>query len=150
QDSKGNIWICTDAGVTKYDGFYFKTYTVNDGLIDNVVFDFYEDQWGKIWFLSYNSRLCYLENGKIVSYKYNDIIDKFTSLKTAGEKVLYLDNKKNLYYSIRYSGLLKISKDGNWEQLHKNKNSLCLKRIDEQYMLSLRNDYVIKPKKNTV
>ena len=65
QDSKGIIWICSDGGVTRYDGHFMRSFTTEDGLTDNVVFDFFEDFKGRIWFLTYNSELCYFDGNKI-------------------------------------------------------------------------------------
>ncbi len=136
QDSKGKMWFCTDAGVTQFDGFNFKTYTVAEGMTDNVVFDFYEDKKGRIWFLTFNSLLCYLENGKIVHYKYNYLILTKTSQQVATEKTLFIDKYENLYYSLKGSGLIKISKTGKLEQLHKEVNTYRLNHIEDQIIIS--------------
>jgi ligand-binding sensor domain-containing protein len=37
QDDKGNMWLATDHGVTKYDGDTFENYTTADGLPDNSI-----------------------------------------------------------------------------------------------------------------
>lgn len=145
QDSKGYIWICTDGGVTKYDGFYSKTYTVEDGLVDNVVFDFYEDPLGRIWFLSYNSMLCYLDGEKIVSYKYNDLIRKEIGSSTISEKALHIDDQHNLYYSMRYFGLLKFSPEGQVEQLQKDTNTVELNFLGERCIASFLFDRINAP-----
>jgi len=49
QDSKGYIWIATDNGVAKYDGYQFQNYGPKDGLIDPVIFQLTEDEQGQIW-----------------------------------------------------------------------------------------------------
>lgn len=59
QDRKGYIWIATDAGVVKYDGYRFHTYTNTNGLPDNTVFKIHEDRSGNIWFASYSGELAY-------------------------------------------------------------------------------------------
>lgn len=138
QDSKGNIWFCTDGGVTRYDGYYFKTFTVADGLSDNVIFDLFEDYKGRIWFLSYNSMLCYMENNRILPYKYNTSITKIINDEMVTEKALYIDSSDNLYYSLRGHGLLKIDRNGRIEQLHKEINTAELNLIDNYKMISFR------------
>lgn len=65
QDSKGYIWIATDAGVSRFDGKVFETFSVNDGLPDNQILQLKEDKSGKIWFLALNGQLSYFFNGKI-------------------------------------------------------------------------------------
>src|SRR4051794_29558681 len=34
QDSKGYIWVATDAGVSRFDGKIFETFSIDDGLPD--------------------------------------------------------------------------------------------------------------------
>lgn len=64
QDSRGFIWFGTDAGVCRYDGFNFKTFTPQDGLSDNEVFQIKEDATERIWFLPFNGRVSYYKDGK--------------------------------------------------------------------------------------
>jgi ligand-binding sensor domain-containing protein len=48
QDSKGYMWITTDHGVARFDGYEFKVFTTKDGLEDNTVFNLFEYVKGKI------------------------------------------------------------------------------------------------------
>src|SRR5580765_8330685 len=54
QDSKGFIWIGTDAGLTMYDGATFRTLTVVDGLPNPFVTDIIESRLspGTLWIAS--------------------------------------------------------------------------------------------------
>jgi ligand-binding sensor domain-containing protein len=50
QDSRDYIWMGTDgAGVTRFDGNKFETFTTTDGLSGNVVRSLFEDSKGNIW-----------------------------------------------------------------------------------------------------
>src|ERR1043165_8873297 len=54
QDSKGYIWVATDMGVSRFDGYNFKNYTTADGLVDNAIFFLYREcaarlEYQKIW-----------------------------------------------------------------------------------------------------
>ncbi|UTW66706.1 histidine kinase [bacterium SCSIO 12643] len=81
QDSKGYIWIGTDNGVVKYDGHTFISYNTKHGLKDNTVFRIQEDSNGRIWFMTYSKKLYYLENNRILPYKFNDkIINSISNL----------------------------------------------------------------------
>ena len=42
-DNNGDLWICTDRGLARYDGISVKNFDEGDGLADNVVFQIYED-----------------------------------------------------------------------------------------------------------
>src|SRR5690349_19699103 len=52
QDKNGYIWITTDRGVARYDGYEFKIYTTENGLITNTNFQLQQDEEGRIWLSS--------------------------------------------------------------------------------------------------
>ncbi|MCW3127831.1 MAG: ypdA 5 [Bacteroidetes bacterium] len=68
QDSKGYIWIASDMGAIRFDGYRFKVFTTADGLTDNTIFRFYEDYKGRIWFYTFSGRLCYYYNDTIYGH----------------------------------------------------------------------------------
>ncbi|MGY4384439.1 ligand-binding sensor domain-containing protein [Pedobacter sp. UYP24] len=74
QDSKGYIWIATDAGVSRFDGTVFENFSIDDGLPDNQILQVKEDRSGKIWFLALNGQLSYFYNGKIFNETNNDLL----------------------------------------------------------------------------
>ncbi len=49
QDSRGYIWLGTQAGLVRFDGHTFHTYTIADGLADNTVNCIYQDKKGLLW-----------------------------------------------------------------------------------------------------
>lgn len=58
QDKKGYYWFGTDKGLTKYDGYKFRTYTTeNSKLGDNTVFKCFEDKNMDLWFVGYNGSI---------------------------------------------------------------------------------------------
>ena len=124
QDSKGLIWICSDGGVTKYDGHMLETFTASDGLTDNVVFDIYEDAKGRIWFLTYNSELCYFDGKRIVKYPYNEVIKKNRNTSSSSVKQLYIDENDIVYYSIHQSGFIQINADGSYKKRSYDLNTI--------------------------
>lgn len=67
QDKDGYIWICTDNGVSRFDGVEFKNYSENEGLCSNVIFGCKEDDSGTLWLYSYTGELT----------RYNSIRDRF-------------------------------------------------------------------------
>lgn len=63
EDTHGNIWAATmGEGVYCYNGKSFTNFTVNDGLITNMVYSMTEDREGNIWFGMVGGAACY--NGK--------------------------------------------------------------------------------------
>ena len=49
QDTKGYIWIATNEGLSRYDGYGFKTYGPDDGLGIAFINDVTADKFGRIW-----------------------------------------------------------------------------------------------------
>ena len=75
QDTKGYIWIATDAGVSRFDGKVFENFSVDDGLPDNQILQLKEDSKGRIWFLALNGQLSYFHNGKIYNETNNNLLE---------------------------------------------------------------------------
>ena len=73
-DHSGKIWFGSDYGVICYDGNEFKTYTVEDGLMDNTVIRCYEDSLNRIWFQHVSQPPTYFFKGKIHRLG-NNVID---------------------------------------------------------------------------
>lgn len=66
QDREGFIWIGTEAGLVRYDGTNFQTFTRRDGLPDNEVLGLEEDTaTGKLWIITFSRSACYYYRGKI-------------------------------------------------------------------------------------
>lgn len=100
QDRNGFIWFATDNGIVKYDGSEMQVFTSRDGLSDPVVFNFQEDDAGKIWLRTYSGRLSYIQDGKIIQYLYNDIIIRNT--KNSLINFYYSASKKELHFILNH------------------------------------------------
>ena len=64
QASDGHIWVCSDEGVSRFDGHHFERYSVADGLPDNEIFKVFEDSQQRLWFLTLNGKLGYYQDGQ--------------------------------------------------------------------------------------
>jgi ligand-binding sensor domain-containing protein len=131
QDSKGFLWIATDAGIVKYDGYQFKTYNSTQGLPDNTVFKIHEDRHGRIWFSSYSGQFAY--------YKHEtDSIYTILANKALGALVKYLpidfafDDKDTLWVSVQLDGYLKIIPPyyKTFKHYHIEENSIYVKECN--------------------
>lgn len=62
-DKKGNLWIGTLGGVSKYEPAKggqparFTHFTIKEGLSNNLINDILEDKYGHIWFSTFNNGL---------------------------------------------------------------------------------------------
>jgi ligand-binding sensor domain-containing protein len=126
QDSKGYIWISTTNGVTRFDGYTFQNFEEQDGLSDNIIFETIEDFKGRIWFVGFNCKLSYYENGQIKSYPYNNVIEKLAdSRRLSVKSSFYIDRNDNIYLSISNRGLIRISSKGVLSRLYKLSDNLA-------------------------
>ena len=57
QDSLGYIWIATDRGLVRFDGYNFRTYGIEDGLEDIACINMSFDSKGNIWILTASQRI---------------------------------------------------------------------------------------------
>jgi hypothetical protein len=116
-DKRGYIWISSDKGISRFDGYSFTNFTTKDGLIDNTIFNIFEDEKGRIWFIGFNKKLCYYDWGKkeFHEYKYNKIIEqlkqKYEILKQFNINGFSFDAENNLYLNIR-NKIITIYNDG--------------------------------------
>jgi hypothetical protein len=77
KDADGYLWITTDKGVVKYDGYGFTTYTTRDGMSDNEVFEAYQDSKKRIWFSPLSGIPTVYNNGKFISLeKIASVVEK--------------------------------------------------------------------------
>jgi hypothetical protein len=110
QDKKGFIWICSDAGLVKYNGNYFKKFNSSNGLPDNTIFEVKEDKKGRIWYRSFSGKIGYIFNDTVFTIQANKKIEDFvkdgiiSSFALDENGILYLGKKNSDYISF-----LKIS-----------------------------------------
>ncbi|WP_300666354.1 histidine kinase [Fluviicola sp.] len=118
QDKSGLLWILTDRGVVKYDGFEFQKYTTENGLADNVNFRIAEDSTGGVWFLGYNGLLSVFKDGKMQAYKYNHLLKKTVFIGRNAYISFCLLKDNSLIYAAYANGVaIRISEDGQIERL---------------------------------
>ncbi len=76
QDADGFIWLATDAGVTRFDGRTFTTFTQKMASPSNDVIVLCPDKKGRTWMISLHNTVCYHYKGKIYNYKNDSICSK--------------------------------------------------------------------------
>lgn len=136
QDSKGYIWVATNAGVSRFDGVEFKNFDKTNGLGDNIIFEIYEDYKNRIWFISYNMQLSYFYHDSIYSFPHNNLISEFLNKKVEPYKSsFYVDSSDHVYITSVNSPLLKVGFDGSFETISHD-NVPGFHKIDNEYLVS--------------
>lgn len=102
QDKTGFIWIATEYGLNRYDGYTFKTYFHDDknpnSLRDNNTLTVYQDKVGAIWVGTYNGFNIYNPTTD------NFLSDNNTSLKAFNKDLghvyqIYEDSAERLWFA---------------------------------------------------
>ena len=67
QDVQGYLWVGTDNGLFRYDGFKFENYPTSDSLADNFIANSISDG-ESLWFGHRNGRLSYFDGRKFITF----------------------------------------------------------------------------------
>ncbi len=73
-DRYGYLWICTDNGIAKYNGYQSRVFNLADGLPNNDIWSVFEDRNGKMWLHTISKDMGYLYKDK---YKKAFVKDTF-------------------------------------------------------------------------
>jgi ligand-binding sensor domain-containing protein len=92
RDSRGFIWIGTEAGLCRYDGTDFRIYTTSDGLPGNRIWSITEDDKGDLWLACYGNGISRFDGIAFHNYSTAD--------------GLVNDNVRKVTYSKKNKGLL--------------------------------------------
>jgi len=112
-DQKGFVWISTDRGVSRFNGYTFENFYTSDGLTDNVIIEMFEDRQDRIWFSANSGRLCYYNyaDARIHAYAYNDSLKKYMPGLVV-IKSIRLDSTGTLFVGYLHYGALSVSGQG--------------------------------------
>jgi len=140
QDRSGFIWLATDDGLNRFDGYNFKVYRHipkdSTSLSGNSVWRLFEDEEGIIWIGTKSGEL----------NRYDPRTDKFTSWEIKSEVVkensitsIYKDKLGKVWIGTYKSGLYKFdSQSGeirNWRS-----DPYDLKSLSNNYITSINKD----------
>ena len=120
EDQSGYIWIGTDNGVARFDGYEFTVFDADDGLEDMVVFGLEEDNNGRIWISTYSGKVYYFEDGRFHAFAHNNVI-KQSKINRYITKIIDITDESNLVFSIQHHGFFQISLSGKFKWLAKHK-----------------------------
>ena len=63
-DSYGYLWIATDKGIVKYNGYKCRKFTTADGLSSDDTWGVIEDLKGRVWIGTISEELGYIQHNK--------------------------------------------------------------------------------------
>lgn len=115
RDAADIMWLATNTGVYRYNGYTFEHFTSEDGLGDNEILRLYQDKKGRIWFQSMNGNPSYYLQGKIYHKGNDSMLAQLTFTKMILSEVENADG--DLYINARPNNLVKITPDNKVEYL---------------------------------
>jgi len=124
QDSKGFIWIATENGLNKFNGYNFEVYLSNSNdttaLQSNYVSYVYEDSRGMFWVATSNGLFRY-DRSRNAFFRWN--FHEIEDFNERSAKFIFEDRNNNLWVSYISQGIVRI--DGNTfsEELFNSVNS---------------------------
>ena len=133
QDNQGFIWFATETGLSRFDGKYFKNYTVNDGLPDNEILKVFADSRGRVWIIPFKKTVCYYYNNKIYHSENDSLLKKIEPESNIVE--IDEDDDQNIILGDSKKAIV-ISHDGVVTDIYKPKNN-----AGDIPFLSLRKNY---------
>jgi ligand-binding sensor domain-containing protein/serine phosphatase RsbU (regulator of sigma subunit) len=105
QDHKGYIWMATDIGLAKFDGYSFETFTIEHGLSDNIINCLTVDKNGKIWAGTETGGICVIDDFGV------EVIDEEDGLFPGQIADIFTDNNGNIWATGEEDGISIIKKD---------------------------------------
>ncbi|WP_367388797.1 sensor histidine kinase [Lewinella sp. LCG006] len=112
QDREGYIWISTDNGVSRFDGYEFKNYGTEEGLLDKTVLFMHEDHRGWIWMSTFSGNFYIHRADTIAAYEYNYLLQEHRN-KYYLVREFAVDQQGTLYASLSNLGILSITSNGH-------------------------------------
>lgn len=140
QDKEGYIWISTDNGVSRFNGYEFENFGPEQGLKNNVVLYLQEDHLDRIWMVTLSSNVYIYEADTIQPFPYNHILQK----KKASVRItdFYVDSNEVFHAAFFYQGFISIQKDGEYKMI--GDTLACIDRIyvidSKKVLWSINND----------
>lgn len=137
QDNSGLIWVGTEDGLNRFDGYEFKIYRNNPldscSISDNYIWSSYEDRDGNIWIGTKTGELNLYDllNDSFSHWK----IDT-RSVRESGIIAIYKDSNGNVWIGTYQSGLYRLNPETN-ELINWNYNPDNLKSLSNNFVTSI-------------
>ncbi len=107
QDYEGFIWISTNNGVARFDGYDFENFNIKNKLPENDIVGIFKSEDSTIWFLGRSGLLSYFKDGAIHPYLFNDkvlfLLENYNSIESNSLIISDESVEFNIYEDARYS-----------------------------------------------
>jgi len=152
-DHHGYMWIRTLNGIARFNGRQFTLFNQKNGLKENAVYAFCEDDEGKIWFATASAYVGYIWHDSVHYLPCSASLAKENGF---GQNIIYkivTDKKHNVFLSTKTKSY-KINKEGNYvdyEVLIQPDYFFQIAEIDGKgFCIPDTNSLVLKNKNNAI
>ncbi|MGZ4059619.1 MAG: two-component regulator propeller domain-containing protein [Bacteroidia bacterium] len=101
-DNKNNLWLASNEGVFKYNGYAYRNYREKNGLPSNNIYSAFQDREGNFWFGTEGFGVSKFPNEAFLSYGIKD------SLPSELVISIFQDSKKSIWLGVQGAGVCKI------------------------------------------
>ena len=121
QDRKGYVWIATNSGVCRFNGYEFKQFpdTLNSNYTSVLGRCMAEDADGRMWFVDFQHRLFYIENERIIPSEYNNNLARVSPDVIYYQGLLVKGRGEEIWMGGLTKGLLHIVEQEDSIYIHK-------------------------------
>ncbi len=96
QDAIGYIWFTTDRGLARYNGYEFKRFTTEEGLLTNSNIQLFPKDSSAFWLVGFNGKITEWDGNSFSEFKWNEQILEYVSnfgfpkfIKYSNEKLVF-------------------------------------------------------------
>ena len=112
QDKQGMIWVATENGLNRYDGYSFETFNTNDGLPSDIIINVIQGKDGRIY-VGTSRGLC-----RSTMDNFETITDeKYGAIHQWYVTGLVKTHKGEIIAATSGGGLCKVSADGKFRNI---------------------------------
>jgi ligand-binding sensor domain-containing protein len=112
QDLEGFIWVSSDNGVSRFDGYEFQNFGVKDGLKENVIFVLQLDQAGNVWMQAMSGNIYHSHGDSIVPYWNNHLLQNYKDRMDVGKGLIVEGTGEVIHLATVKYGIISIEQDG--------------------------------------
>src|SRR5687768_16865423 len=105
QDKQGYIWMATEAGLCRYDGYKFITYSIHNGLGSKFISDIKFDPEGRLWISTMGKGISWFDGKRFHRF------DKSNGLPSNQVRSLEFTNSGEMIIATIDTGIVRLSKN---------------------------------------
>lgn len=154
QDENNILYMATDKGLVRFDGYSFETLTLRDGLEDNCILRINKDPLKNIlWLTSIKNTCNYIEGGELFTAPFNDSLKAQDSHEHYVQQI-FTTPENTIFINFNYPGLFRIDSINDLVEYtahleHANGANICIIKTDNGYFWDLLDNPDIDPNRKS-